>query len=184
MVESPRLASQPAKVPSAIAWAARGMRGAVIATSLALVVYVVIGLISWAAVRGYFRGSASAPRWASPLASSCGDRGPDPPGSLAAGWGQLSPGTPPCRRERCSRRLTMQWALAGTAYGGVVRPPRGGPFRGRPRRALLVRACHRVGVRPCGYRRRRAAHRIKDPTRIDDDDRPERRGFREESETR
>ncbi len=103
MIESPGLTSRPAKIPSAMAWAAHSMLGAIIATSVALVVYVVIGLISWAAVRGYEGICLCA---AMGLAAGVVLRGPgpDPPGSLAAGWGQLSPGTPPCRQARCSRR--------------------------------------------------------------------------------
>jgi hypothetical protein len=52
MNDKTKLTFQPARIPSALGWATRCAFGAMIANSVALAAFVVIGLISWAAVRG------------------------------------------------------------------------------------------------------------------------------------
>jgi hypothetical protein len=47
-----RLKSEPARILSALGLAAHGALGALVATSVALFAFVVIGIIAWAAVRG------------------------------------------------------------------------------------------------------------------------------------
>jgi hypothetical protein len=52
MNDKTELTFQLARIPFALGWAVRSAFGAMIATSVALAAFVVIGLISWAAVRG------------------------------------------------------------------------------------------------------------------------------------
>ena len=101
------------------------------------------------------RGSASAPRWASPLASSAGTGVQTRPGPWRREGGRLSPDTPPSNRRDVPAGDDAMGSRRDRLWG-VVRPPRGGP-RGRPRR-VARRRVPSVGVRPCGHRRRRSAH--------------------------
>src|SRR3954469_9019354 len=122
MNESPGLTSQPAKFPSAMAWAARGAQGAILATSGALVVFVVIGLISWTAIAGYHAvaisgalGAAAGALLRGPGSRSARVLGGGMGGGLA-GLAALSMGEmfPPA---------TMQLALGGTGYGALLGLP-------------------------------------------------------------
>jgi hypothetical protein len=98
------------------------MPGPVIATSVALTLYVAVGLISWTAVRGYEGISFCA---AMGVAAGFVRRGPGPRsarvfggamGAAIAGYAALATGEmfPPA---------TMEWALAGTVYGALFGLP-------------------------------------------------------------
>ena len=140
MNESPELTSQPAKIPSAMAWAADSAGRS--SPPRALVVFVVIGLISWAAIAG-IRSRLSAAMglgW-----RLLGDRDRGRPASLAAGWGELSQGLPPCRWRDVSAgddamgpRRDRLWGVVrharSVACGGLRRAARRrGPSAGMAR---------------------------------------------------
>ena len=142
MVESPGLTSRPGKIPSAMAWAAHSMLGAIIATSVALVVYVVIGLIAWAAIRGYEGIGLCA---AMGLAAGVVLRGPGsrPARVLGGGMGAAIAGYAALSTGEMFPPATMQWALAGTAYGALFGLPVAALVGGLV--GLLGALCHRWG---------------------------------------
>jgi hypothetical protein len=119
MHESPELPAHPGRIPSVSTWVAHGAYGAMIATSVALVVFVVIGNFSWATVRGYqgigICGALAAVVGIAPRAAGSrlarvlgGGIGGAVAGYFAVAAGELFP------------PRTVQWVIAGAADGAAV----------------------------------------------------------------
>jgi hypothetical protein len=122
MSESPERTSQPARISSTTRWMARSAYGAMIATLVALAVFVAIGTISWAAVRGYQGVGICVALGAVAGATLRG------PGSrlarvLGGGIGGVLAGFAALSMGEMIAPGTAQWALAGAAYGALFGLP-------------------------------------------------------------
>jgi hypothetical protein len=122
MNESARPASQPARIPSAAAWAARRALGTMIATAIGLAAYVVIGVLSWAAVRGLHGIGLCGALGAAAGAARSG------PGSrlarvLGGGIGGAFAGYFTVASGEVFPPGSKQWALSGGGYGALFGLP-------------------------------------------------------------
>ena len=122
MNESARTTCQPPRIPSAAGWAARSALGAMIATAIGLAAYVVIGVLSWAAVRGLHGIGICGALGAAAGAALSG------PGSrlarvLGGGIGGVVAGLFTLASGEVFPPASMQWALSGGAYGALFGLP-------------------------------------------------------------
>ncbi len=122
MTESARPTSQPARIPSAPEWAARSALGTMIATVIGLAAYVVIGLLSWAAVRG-LHGIGLCGALGAATGAALSGPGSRPARVLGGGTGGVVAGYLTLASGEVLPPGTMRWALGGGAYGALFGLP-------------------------------------------------------------
>ena len=122
MIDSHDLKSQPARIPSAGATAARGAVGAMVATAVALAVFVVIGLNSWDAVRG-LQGVGICSVLGAAVGAALTGPGPRLARVLGGGMGGAVAGFFAPSSAELVYPATAQWAYIGGAFAALFALP-------------------------------------------------------------
>jgi hypothetical protein len=122
MNESARPTSQPDRIPSASGWAARSALGTMVATTIGLAAYVVIGVVSWSAVRG-FQGIGLCGVLGAAAGAALSGPGSRVARVLGGGIGGVVAGYFALASGEVYPPGTMRWALSGGAFGALFGLP-------------------------------------------------------------